>query len=53
VLTLLRRSEDATVSQVADATAWANHTVRGFFAGLKKRGIEVSVLKRERQVGPG
>ncbi len=29
-----------------------NHTVRGFFAGLKKRGIEVSVLERIRQVGP-
>ncbi|MCZ8150137.1 MAG: ParB/Srx family N-terminal domain-containing protein [Roseomonas sp.] len=29
------------------------HTVRGFFAGLKKRqGIEVQVLERVRQVGP-
>jgi hypothetical protein len=37
---------------VADATGWANHTVGGFFAGLKKRGIEVSVLERIRQVGP-
>jgi hypothetical protein len=26
--------------------------VRGFFAGLKKRGIEVTVLERVRQVGP-
>ena len=25
---------------------------RGFFAGLKKKGIEVSVLERVRQVGP-
>ncbi|MCO6414845.1 hypothetical protein JYK14_01465 [Siccirubricoccus sp. KC 17139] len=32
---------------------WANHTVRGFFAGLKKRqGISVEVLERVRQVGP-
>jgi hypothetical protein len=30
----------------------ANHTVRGFFAGLKKRSIEVTVLERVRQVGP-
>ena len=26
--------------------------MRGFFAGLKKRGIEVSVLERVRQAGP-
>jgi hypothetical protein len=48
----LRRLKGATVAQVAEATGWANHTVRGFFAGLKKRGIVVTVLERVRQVGP-
>ena len=52
VLTLLRRPEGATVAQVAEATGWAQHTVRGFFAGLKKKGIDVTVLERVRQVGP-
>jgi hypothetical protein len=52
VLALLRRPEGATVAQVAEATGWANHTVRGFFAGLKKKGIAVEVLERVRQVGP-
>ena len=53
VLALLRRPEGATVAQIAEATGWAAHTVRGFFAGLKKRqGIEVQVLERVRQVGP-
>jgi predicted transcriptional regulator len=53
VLALLRRPEGATVAQIAEATGWANHTVRGFFAGLKKRqGIAVEVLERVRQVGP-
>jgi hypothetical protein len=53
VLALLRRPEGATVAQVAEATGWANHTVRGFFAGLKKRqGITVEVLERVRQVSP-
>jgi predicted transcriptional regulator len=52
VLALLRRPEGATVAQIAEATGWANHTVRGFFAGLKKRqGITVEVLERVRQVG--
>ena len=53
VLALLRRPEGATVAQVADETGWATHTVRGFFAGLKKAGTPVGVLERVRQVGPG
>ena len=52
VLAMLRRPEGATVGQIAEATGWAAHTVRGFFAGLKKRGVEVAVLERVRQVGP-
>ncbi|MBI0539752.1 DUF3489 domain-containing protein [Roseomonas sp. KE2513] len=53
VLTLLRRSEGATIAQVMEATGWAQHTVRGFLAGLKKKGHSVDVLERVRQVGPG
>lgn len=53
VLALLRQPEGATVAQIAEATGWAPHTVRGFFAGLKKRQrIEVQVLERVRMVGP-
>ncbi|RAI55170.1 hypothetical protein DOO78_25005 [Roseicella frigidaeris] len=52
VLAMLRRPEGATVAQIADATGWAQHTVRGFFAGLKKKGHAVEVLERVRQVGP-
>jgi hypothetical protein len=38
---------------MAETIGWANHTVRGFFAGLKKRhGIAVEVPERVRQVGP-
>jgi hypothetical protein len=53
VLSMLRRPEGATVAQIMQATGWQAHTVRGFFAGLKKRGIQISVLERFRQVGPG
>ena len=53
VLTLLRRPEGATIAHVMEATGWAQHTVRGFFAGLKKKGHTVEVLDRVRQVGPG
>ena len=51
VLALLRRPEGATVAQVAEATGWAVHTVRGFLAGLNKAGTSATVLERVRQVG--
>ncbi len=52
VLAMLRWPEGATVAQIAEATGWAQHTVRGFFAGLKKKGHAVEVRERIRQVGP-
>lgn len=52
VLGLLRRAEGATIAQIIDATGWQSHTVRGFLAGLKRKGITVEVLERVRQVGP-
>ncbi len=52
VLAMLRRPEGATVAQIAEAAAWNSNTVRGFLAGLKKKGYAVEVLERIRQVGP-
>ena len=54
VLAMLRRPEGATVAQIAEATGWQAHTVRGFFAGLRRRqSIAVEAIERVRQVGPG
>ena len=52
VMTMLRRTEGASGPQIAEATGWASHTVRGFLAGLKKKGINVETLERVRIVGP-
>ena len=52
VLNMLRRAEGTTIAQIAEATGWARHTVRGFLAGLKKKGIKVTTLERVRMVGP-
>jgi hypothetical protein len=49
---MLRREEGATIAQICAATGWQQHTVRGFFAGLKKKGHVVEVMERIRQVGP-
>ena len=52
VLALLRRPEGASGPGIAEATGWASHTVRGFLAGLKKKGVQVEALEPVRQVGP-
>ena len=52
VLALLRRTEGVTIAQITEATGWQQHTVRGFLAGLKKKGIKVETLEKVRMVGP-
>ncbi len=52
VLAMLRRPEGTTVAQVGEATGWGKDTVRGFFAGLKKKGTTVEVAERIRHIGP-
>jgi hypothetical protein len=49
VIAMLRRSEGATIAQIAEITDWRPHTVRGFFAGAlkKKLGLEVTSEKAE------
>jgi hypothetical protein len=51
VLAMLGRNEGASGPQIAEATGWAAHTVRGFLAGLARKSIPVEVLDRVRQVG--
>lgn len=43
VLILLRRHEGATITEIAAATAWRQHTIRGFFAGALKRKLGIAV----------
>ncbi len=52
VLTMLRRAEGASGPQIAEATGWNSNTVRGFLAGLKKKGFTIQTLERVRTVGP-
>ena len=50
VIAMLHRPEGATVDEVAGATGWQRHTVRGVFSGTlkKKLGLTLASAKEER-----
>ena len=50
---LLKRPEGATVEQIAAATGWQHHTIRGAISGALKKKLGLTVeATRTREVGP-
>jgi hypothetical protein len=50
---LLKRPEGATVEQIAAATGWQHHTIRGAIAGALKKKLGLTIeATRTREVGP-
>ena len=49
VLALLRRKDGATTAEIAKATDWQNHTIRGFISGTitKRMGLSVESAKND------
>ena len=49
VLDLLRRKDGATMAEIAKATNWQNHSIRGFISGnlMKKMDLPVESFKNE------
>jgi Protein of unknown function (DUF3489) len=53
MIEMLRRPEGATVEQIAAATGWQHHTVRGAISGALKKKLGLTVeATRTREVGP-
>jgi hypothetical protein len=53
MIELLKRAEGATVAQIAAATGWQHHTIRGAIAGALKKKLGLTIeATRTREVGP-
>ncbi len=53
VIDMLKRPEGATVDQIAAATGWQKHTVRGAISGTLKKKLGLTIeATRTREVGP-
>ena len=51
VLDLMRRKEGATLSEIAKATDWQNHSIRGFVSGHVTKKIKLKVESTKNEAG--
>jgi Protein of unknown function (DUF3489) len=53
MIELLKRPQGATVEQIAEATGWQHHTIRGAISGALKNRLGLTIeATRTREVGP-
>jgi hypothetical protein len=53
MIELLERPEGATVEQIAAATGWQHHTIRGAISGALKKKLGLTIeATRSREIGP-
>jgi len=51
VLTMLRRANGASITEIVEATAWQPHSVRGFISSALKRRLSVDVISEKGEDG--
>jgi hypothetical protein len=53
MIEMLKRPEGATVEQIAEATGWQHHTIRGAISGALKKKLGLTIeATRTRELGP-
>ena len=51
VLSMLRARGGATIAAIARATGWQPHSVRGFFAGVAKKRLQLNLTSEKTSSG--
>jgi len=47
----MRRSQGATIDEIATATGWQNHSVRGAISGVLKKRLQLVVISKLEERG--
>ena len=50
VIEMLRRKEGASIPEIVEATGWASHTTRGFFAGALKKKLGLTITSEKDEI---
>jgi hypothetical protein len=44
---MLRRPQGATIATIMNATGWQQHTVRGFFAAVVRKKLDLNLVSEK------